>query len=196
MNNFGRKIGLIQCFETTLTISEEEFIRRFKFQFGKTQSNLITRAFGFLHSKNKPLYGEIKDRKLILTQNIIGVNNRIGKVTASGGYVINGDQIAIRGDVSSYNWQSKLMLISTAILYAMLLIASALTAISSQKSDFPVQIVLPFVLLHGVFMYGMFYRFSIKVVKAMKNNVIKELYSLTISDLSNPNLLEHPLNMD
>ena len=175
MKRFLRKIKLITDFSTNVHIQKHEFVRKFKQHVDEKSVGLFSDAFDIFSSSKNEYKGRVeidgfkikRKRKLFDT----GLNLSV----AQGSYKQEGETLTIEAEINGFSG-AMIPFYLFAIVFYSVFIALLLTG---DHEESPISFLLPFVLFHAAFMFGIPYYMMRSSVEKMKHDLEREFYYMT-----------------
>ena len=174
MDNFFRKINLIDEFTIVLNTSRMDFIKALKNNVDEANINSFSSHFfqGFeVFSSSKNVFkGQVNNDGFKIRKRRRMFNSTSGLARAKGSFRERNDQLEIKTTVSSWN---NILLVIICMLLVFYIVFISISFVNSEfRSDS--FFVIPFLMIHGLFMLGIFYFLMRKSVKNLKQDLERE----------------------
>ena len=175
MKEFLKRIKLIDSMTTTLQTSKVEFVNRLKEIIDEGNTGMMSDTFDvFLSSKNE-FKGQINFNSFKVQRRRRVFDTNMNFAVANGTFTENNGQLTIETEINSFNN-------FFIIFYAFLIIFYSIFFLDFLDSDNNGEfIAIPFILLHGTFMFGLPYFMMRRSVKRLKYELEREFFYLTKS---------------
>ena len=172
MNDFLRKIKLIDSFDIELPMSKNEFITKLKNQVEPGNTGVFSGVFEVFFSSKKDYIGEVNhsDFKIRRRRRFFEMNKT--KAVASGNIKEEFDSIKIATEITGY---SNVLLIFLGFILIFYLFFIPVVIVND---DIPLFILI-FILLHGLLMVGIPYFMIRKGVENMKRGIERDFFYFT-----------------
>lgn len=171
MNNFLRKINLIEDIHFILSISKTDFIQKFKENVENSNLGIdIFEGFEAFSSNEKIYKGNITDRKFEIKRRIKLFETNQTNAIAKGNFKEINNRLHFAVEINGFK---KSMFFFLALIF--LFYGIFLSNFIFVKTEFP-SIILPIMLAHALFMLGIPYFIMKKSVKKMQYDLKRDFH--------------------
>jgi hypothetical protein len=178
MNDLLLKLGLMDTLVMELNTSHERFIKAFKENVDPPQFELVE----LFSSSRKPYRGEITENTFLLKRRVTFSTSRIARGKANGKFFPEGDKLVIKAELTAVNTKSMLLVSLLLIfIYCIILFIAIVTQIQDDPPGIPFW-VIPFILVHGAFIFGILYFAFKNAVRKLKDDLERD-FILWLNDL-------------
>jgi hypothetical protein len=172
MNDFLLKIGLIDKLTLELDITREEFIKRFQQNVDADQFEL----FEILSRSKNQYKGTITLNNFQMEKRRSFTTSNFSRGTATANFFHQNDKLVVEASITSVR---RLYVVFFLFFMTIIYATSLFTVIVSVVQDEPSSIkfwVIPFILIHAAFIFGIPYLILKSTVRKMKYDLERDLY--------------------
>lgn len=173
MEEYLRKLKIIDSFTTALKISKSDFINKLTSITDKGNTDFFSDALDIFSANKKEYIGQIDYNSFKIKRRKKFFDTKMNLAVATGTINQHNDQLLIDIEISGFNQFFILYYVLITIFYVLFIFA-----IGSEDNGIPV-FVFPFILLHALLMYSIPYFIMRRSVKNLKYELERELYYLT-----------------
>jgi hypothetical protein len=175
MENFLRKIKLIDSFSTTLNTSKSEFTSALRNNVDEADIDGLFSGVFEVFSSSKNLYkGSVNHNNFRIRKRARLFEKNIGKTIASGDLRENGESLIINTKIKG--WSNYMFFFYSFLsIFYLIFIVGSFAGIFSEDSQFPIFVPI-FILIHAVFMFGIPYFIMRRSVKRLKEDLEREFH--------------------
>ncbi|WP_400078226.1 hypothetical protein [Winogradskyella sp. R77965] len=175
MENFLRKIKLIDSFSTTLNATKSEFTSALRGHVDESDiDGMFSGAFEAFTSSENKFKGLVNHNGFKIRKRRRFFERNFGKAVATGNLREQGDTLVINTQINAFN-NHLLFMFGALIVFYIVFFISAFGSIFSESSGLPTFVPI-FVIIHAVFMFGIPYFIMRRGVRHMKQDLEREFY--------------------
>jgi hypothetical protein len=175
MENFLRKIKLIDSFSTTLNTTKSEFTSTLRNHVDEADIDaMFSGAFeAFTSSKNR-YKGSVNHNGFKIRRRRRFFDKSMGNPIASGELRDQGESLIINTQIKGWNNQM-FFFYGFLCLFYLIFIVGSFASIFSQDSEFPIFVPF-FIIVHAAFMFGIPYFMMRRSVRRLKEDIEREFH--------------------
>ena len=176
MKNTLKKLKLLDTFRLELDGNRDQFITNLDAIVDNGSLDMFSDMFDVFSSSKNEYKGSVQydEFKIKRRRRFFDIN--IGFALVTGKCSQEGGKLIIDLEINGFHGHMMVLLILILIMYG--IAVSAFLAMTFFNDDVPV-FVLPFIILHGLFMFGLPYMFARRSVKRMRYDIERELVYLS-----------------
>ncbi|WP_299122730.1 hypothetical protein [uncultured Winogradskyella sp.] len=175
MENFLRKIKLIDSFSTTLNTSKSDFTSALRNHVDEAEiDSFFSGVFEMFSSSENKFKGLVSHSGFKIRKRRRFFERNFGKAIAKGNLREQGDKLVINTEINAFN-NYMIFMFGALIVFYLVFFIIVFGSIFSENSELPVFVPI-FVLVHAVFMFGIPYFIMRKGVRRMKQDLEREFH--------------------
>ena len=175
MENFLRKIKLIDSFSTTLNTTKSEFTSALRNNVDEGDiDGFFSGAFEVFTSSDNKFKGSVNHNGFKIRKRRWFFERNFGKATATGNLREQHNSLVIHTEINAFN-SHMVFMFGALIVFYLVFFTMVFGSIFSENSDFPVFVPI-FVIIHAAFMFGIPYFMMRKGVRRMKQDLEREFH--------------------
>ncbi|SDI45981.1 hypothetical protein [Winogradskyella thalassocola] len=175
MEDFLRRIKLIDTFSTTLNVSRSEFISALRNNVDEADIDSIFSGAFEVFTSSKNLYkGNVNHNGFRIRKRKRFFEKNIGKTIATGNLREQGETLFINTQIKGWN-NSMFLFYGFLSVFYLIFIVGSFANIFSSDSAFPIFVPI-FILIHALFMFGIPYFMMRRSVKRLKEDLDREFH--------------------
>lgn len=175
MKEFLRRLGLVEDFSTELPIEKTAFVNRLKSQVDEGDIGVFSDPFEVFSSSKNEFKGQVGFNKFKIKRRRRFFDMNLNNAIAQGTYVQEGGPLRINAEINGFIG----MTIPFFLLIAFYLIFIGAFFMADSIEGNEAGFVLPFIVIHAAFMFGIPYLVMRRSVKRMKHDLEREFYFMT-----------------
>lgn len=173
MEDFLKKLKLIDYLTTNLQISKTEFVQRLSLITDEGNTGIFSNTFDAFSSSKNEFKGQVNHNGFTLKRRTRFFDTNMNMAVANGTLTENNGKLTVETEINGFNN-------FFIIFYVFLIIFYSLFIFSFSSSDNNVEFfAIPFLLLHGTLMFSMPYFMMRRSVKRLKYELEREFFYLT-----------------
>ncbi len=171
-----KKIKLLEHLTTELEIPKNVFVSNFKQAVDEGSTGLFTNSFEVFSSSNNEYKGQVGYEGFKIKRRRKLFDMSPSTAVASGTYRQHQEKLIIETEINAF---SGMMIPLFVLLIFMYTIAIGSFIVADQIEGNAAGVAIPFLILHAIFMFGIFYLLMRRSAKRMKYELERELYYTT-----------------
>ena len=173
MNEFLRRLKLLDSLTTTLPISKHEFVDRLSKITDNGTTGMFSDPFEAFSTSKNELKGEVDYDGFKLKRRRRFFDTNMNLAVATGSFKENNGQLIIETEISGFNNFFLVFYFFLLIFYSVFMFGFLR---DGRNTDL---IAIPFLLLHATFMFAIPYFMMRRSVKRLKYELDREFFYLT-----------------
>lgn len=176
MNDFLRKIKVLDSITIELNVTKSDFIKKFRQYVDVSDLSLSDSFFeGFSSSPNE-YKGNIDERsfKIRRRRKLFDTNRNFA--IANGNLTEQHDKLVLKTEINGFHKAMKFFYIAIILFYIIFIFGFSATMFINDESGFLPFAVLPFILFHACLMIGIPYFIMRRGVKRMKYELERDFH--------------------
>jgi len=176
MKEFLKKINLVDHFTIELNISKNEFFAALKEQVDEGSTSMMSVAFDVFSSGKNEYKGHVgfDDFKIRRRRRFFDTNMNFA--LATGTFRQKENTLIIETEINGFSGIMIPFYIFLIIFYAVFIVSFSYDFNTDENAP---GFVLPFILIHAVFMFGLPYFIMRRSTRRMKHELEREFYFIT-----------------
>lgn len=176
MKEFLKRFRLIDSMTTTLQISKVEFVNRLNEITDQGSTGIFSDSFDIFSSSNNELKGQVNFDNFKIKRRRRFFDTNMNLAVANGTFIENNGKLTIETELNGFNNFFILFYVLLILFYSFFIFSFIG---SDNNGEF---IAIPFILLHGTFMFGLPYFMMRRSVQRLKYELEREFFYLTKSN--------------
>lgn len=174
MENFLRKIKLIDSFSILLNISKNDFVSNLRNNIDEAEiDSVFSSAFEIFSSSKNVFKGQANHSGFKIRKRKRFFDRQFGFAKATGTYREKDDKLLISGQIKSWNNFMYFFFGFALLIYSFFIIGLVLDSNSFGEVGF---IAIPFIFIHAAFMIGIPYFAMRSSLKKLKQELEREFH--------------------
>lgn len=175
MREFLKRLKLIDSMTTTLQTSKVEFVNRLNEITDEGSTGMMSDTFDVFSSSKNEFKGQVSFDSFKIKRRRRFFDTNMNFAVANGTFEENNGQLTIDTEINGFNNFFIVFYVFLIIFYSIFIFGFA----SSDKNGSGEFVAIPFILLHGTFMFGLPYFMMRRSVKRLKYELEREFFYLT-----------------
>lgn len=176
MKQFLERIGLVDYLTTELEMTKNDFVSRLSKHVDKGSTSAFADSFDVFSSSKNEYKGYVGYDDFKIKRRRKFFDSASSLAVAQGTYRQMNDKLVIQTKINGFSKMFIPLFILFAIFYVGIIIA---ILVSGNSDESPPFFMVPFILLHGVFMLLIPYFVMKRGVKRLKHELEREFYFMT-----------------
>ena len=173
MKEFLIRIKLIDSMTTTLQTSKVEFVNRLNEITDEGSTGMMSDTFDVFSSSKNEFKGQVNFDSFKIKRRRRFFDTNMNFAVANGTFIENNEQLIVETEINGFNNFFIVFYIFLIVFYSIIIL------VVSGDNNSESFIVIPFLLLHGTFMFAIPYLIMRRSVKRLKYELEREFYYLT-----------------
>ncbi|MBS1572732.1 MAG: hypothetical protein JST62_10085 [Bacteroidetes bacterium] len=173
MKNILIRLKLIDTMTTTLPTSKVEFVNRLNEITDEGSTGMLSDSFDVFSSSKNEFKGQVNIDSFKIKRRRRFFDTNMNFAVANGTFIENNGQLTVETEINGFNNFFILFYVALILFYS---IAFFGPSFNSVNGDY---FAIPFLLLHGTFMFALPYFMMRRSVKRLKYELEREFFYLT-----------------
>lgn len=177
MKNFLRTLKLIDYLESEIEIDQSEFLLKLRENVDEGDTGFLSDFFDIFSSSKNEFKGSVYSEGFKIKRRRRLFDMSMNLSTAEGKLIQEGTLLRINTEINGFSGMMIPFYIFITIIYSIFIFGFTIVAFAGDNSQ--IGFALPFIIIHGAFMYGAPYLMMRRSTKRMKHELERELFYLT-----------------
>ena len=177
MKEFLKKIKLIKTLSVELEMDQNEFVNRFRENVDPGNTGDFSDTFEVFSSSKNTYKGSVAFDKFDIKKKRKFFDNNGSLAVAKGTITKSRNALIINTEINGFSGKMRLIFIMLIAFYALFFLAFAILPLFTGNGDFT--LAIPFLILHGLFMFGIPYFLMRRSVTKLKHELERKFFFFT-----------------